>query len=447
MLNDFSNYSLSKKSKNFWTNEEVVKERKRIDGAFYGGRTYVPVMNGVRRYDILQPIVTRSSPVQLQNTGDFWKAIDGESNSGWFMMLRYDNTLWGLGNNGNGELGQGDNFGAKNYLVQVPGIWDSFSCGENHVGAIADGNLYMWGYNGQGQLGHNNTSSKNSPVQVPGKWKRVFCGYRQTIALDSQDQLFMWGQNNHGQLGQQDYAYRSSPAQIGGKWSEVFCTSSTFTMATRKDRGGACFAWGRNNHGQLGLGDTRDRNSPCATIGAGWSQISLSDNHTLLLQRGDGDNQSRIWSIGYNNHGELGLIDRMPRSRAHLIQGGRSSPTGTLAYNPINTILLNRPKTEDEEFQNWHSVHAMNSWSAMIDHGGGLWWLGYNGSGLFPTTEYTRWSPNVINYSHSSPVFVCGKWAVYEDEPYQALYKRGSDHFLGLRRSFDKKEIQISDRI
>jgi hypothetical protein len=68
------------------------------------------------------------------------------------------------------------------------------------------------------------------------------------------------------------------------------------------DHSGNLFAFGNNTNGQLGLGDTIDRVSPCKIEGfKNIVQISCGFWHSLFL----GSN-GEVWSCGYNYYGQLG---------------------------------------------------------------------------------------------------------------------------------------------
>ena len=79
--------------------------------------------------------------------------------------------MWG--DNENGELGQNQasaQLTAVSSPVQVPGTtWNKVDTGNDHIIATkTDGTLWTWGYNENGELGHNNTIRYSSPVQIPG---------------------------------------------------------------------------------------------------------------------------------------------------------------------------------------------------------------------------------------------------------------------------------------
>jgi alpha-tubulin suppressor-like RCC1 family protein len=68
---------------------------------------------------------------------------------------------------------------------------------------------------------------------------------------------------------------------------------------------GKCYSFGRNDKGQLGVGDCISRNSPTLVKSLENVQVSkaaVGKNHTLFLTR-DGD----VWVAGTNGFGQLGL--------------------------------------------------------------------------------------------------------------------------------------------
>lgn len=462
MNNRFNEVSLRKRSKNVWSLNSISKELTRVDGAFFGCKTYAPFHNGAFQYEGIEPRINRSSPIMAYNNsgGDFWKGIDGTGGSGIFALHKYDNTIWMQGGNGNGELGQGDTI-YRNFLVEVPGVWSSFSSTDNYTGAINSGeNLYLWGANSYGQLGQGDTVPRSSPIQVPGKWKRILCTSNTTLALDVNNKLFAWGYNGHGQLANLSTNNRSLPNQIPGTWSEVFDAGANHVCAVNSDR--ELYVWGYNAHGELGNGHTTPVSSPVPGIGGAWSQISCSDSHTLFFQKGGGENQSRIWATGNNDSGQLGLHDTRRRSRPYLIQGRRSSPnmvpadTGFFTdstilldtggeFNATNAVQGGHYRGGINGFQNWFSVHAHNGLSFFTDHGGGLWWTGTNSHGMTPYTDYGATAFQQAVYANSSsPIFISSSWQTNFDNPSQSQIRRMSASFLGLRDRFNKDELHFA---
>jgi alpha-tubulin suppressor-like RCC1 family protein len=118
--------------------------------------------------------------------------------------------------------------------------------------------------------------------------------------------LFSWGRNEFGQLGVGNTTNRSSPVQIGAltAWSKI-SAGQFHIMSIKTDE--TMWSWGRNNNGQLGLGNTTAISSP-VQVGAltNWLNVSAARYgiHTIAVKT-DGT----MWSWGSNAYpgGRLGL--------------------------------------------------------------------------------------------------------------------------------------------
>ena len=224
-------------------------------------------------------------------------------------IVKTNGTLFGWGNNTYGGLGLGDTVN-KYSPTQVGALtnWSragglaSFSC----VAIKTDGTLWTWGDNRDGRLGIGNTTNYSSPKQVGSdtNWAS-FANYGRgrygTAAIKTNGTLFTWSRNNHGQLGLGNTTDYSSPKQVAGTtWSKVACHYQGFA-AVKTD--GTLFTWGRNNNGQLGLGDTTNRSSP-SQVGAltNWA-LPIGGYYFNACVKTDGT----LWSWGRNNVGQLGL--------------------------------------------------------------------------------------------------------------------------------------------
>ena len=75
------------------------------------------------------------------------------------------------------------------------------------------------------------------------------------------------------------------------------------------------YATGRNSFGQLGLGDTADRNT-FTVVGSGYTAIAAGTFHSLALKGTD------LYATGYNGFGELGLGDNAGRNTFPFVGSG-----------------------------------------------------------------------------------------------------------------------------
>jgi len=83
------------------------------------------------------------------------------------------------------------------------------------------GALYAWGYNGYGQLGNNTTTNQSVPVLITGFGAivgktivAVACGTYHTVALDSAGYIYVWGFNGSGELGSTSIAVVNGQVNI-----------------------------------------------------------------------------------------------------------------------------------------------------------------------------------------------------------------------------------------
>ena len=88
-----------------------------------------------------------------------------------------------------------------------------------------DGTLWSWGRNEIGQLGHNNRTEYHTPHQIGSatNWVAVHTGDPPAaIVVNTDGDLFTWGTNNQGMLGHNQTAGNtniSAPTQIPGRWT------------------------------------------------------------------------------------------------------------------------------------------------------------------------------------------------------------------------------------
>ena len=245
--------------------------------------------------------------------------------------LKSDGTLWAWGYDGQGQLGNGT---IGNFPVQIgtDNNWMTVSpsIGGFHTVALKlDGTLWAWGWNTYGQLGDGTNFDKYSPIQIGGdrNWVSVAAGESYTVALKSNGTLWAWGNyvvspvqvntdNNWVSVaagGSGTVALKSngtlwaggnngaSLVQIGtdNKWVSV-AAGNNHMVALKSD--GTLWAWGQNGSGQLGTGDTANRDSP-AQIGTdrNWMSVSAGEGRTLAL-KSDGT----VWAWGINSSNCLG---------------------------------------------------------------------------------------------------------------------------------------------
>ena len=126
-----------------------------------------------------------------------------------------------------------------------------------------------------------------------------------TFVVRKDGSLWAWGSNDYGQLGVGDTNARLSPAKVMDNVSTINGNIRS-TFAVKRD--GSLWAWGNNDYGQLGVGDTNDRLSP-AKVMDNVSTINVSDHISTFAVKKDGS----LWAWGRNGVGQLGVGDTNDR--------------------------------------------------------------------------------------------------------------------------------------
>jgi alpha-tubulin suppressor-like RCC1 family protein len=278
--------------------------------------------NGGRLGD--NSIINRSSPVQTVSGGTNWKQVSG--GGAYAGAIKTDGTLWMWGNGLRGRLGTNDQICRSSPVQTVSGgtNWKQVDVGVAYAGAIkTDGTLWSMGCNSFGRLGDNSNINRSSPVQtISGgtNWKQVSAGATAAGAIKTDGTLWVWGTGLRGRLGTNNIIDRSSPVQTvsgGTNWNQVSAGGSHIA-AIKTD--GTLWTWGCNSGGRLGDNTIIERSSPVQTVSGGtnWKQVSVGDAHTGAIKT-DGT----LWTWGCNSFGRLGANNQISRSSpVQTVSGG-----------------------------------------------------------------------------------------------------------------------------
>ena len=272
--------------------------------------------NGCLGLNQAHDVSHRSSPTQIPGTT--WSTVDSDVQS--TIALKTDNTLWGWGNDDDGDMGQNSPAIKYSSPVQIPGTtWSKAFRGKNFNTAIkTDGTLWGWGTNYYGQLGQNTSganSKYSSPVQVPGTtWATATASISVSHAIKTDGTLWSMGENHVGQLGLNSVISYSSPVQIPGTTWSTLSSSSYQALGIKTD--GTLWTWGNNSKGQLGQNDVAQRSSPVQIPGTTWS----ATGHAMTASYGI-KTDGTLWVWGYNTNGPLGQNNRTNYSSPVQVPG------------------------------------------------------------------------------------------------------------------------------
>ncbi|MBA0875973.1 hypothetical protein Goshw_007989 [Gossypium schwendimanii] len=204
---------------------------------------------------------------------------------------------WGRNQNGQLGLGTTEDSPVPQKIKAFQGISIKMvAAGAEHTAAISkEGALYGWGWGRYGNLGLGDRNDRLVPEKVSTlneeKMNMVACGWRHTISVSVIGGLYTYGWSKYGQLGHGDFEdhlvpYKvealadSSIKQISGGWRHTMALTSDgqlygwgwnkkvvqvscgwrHTLAITEEQN--IFSWGRGTNGQLGHGESMDRNFP-----------------------------------------------------------------------------------------------------------------------------------------------------------------------------------------
>ena len=279
-----------------------------------------------------------------------WKIAKVNGMGGWYtrVYLMADGTIKACGYGGN--YSNGDPNGSHIYLpnrvaTEDPDIRfvDVYSGGMQHYGLTANGDVWSWGYNNYGQLGHGDTANRavakrieffvQNNIQIakiiPGRpnYYDHACAY----FLTTDGKVYACGINSNGNLGNGTSANQYTPVRCGSLIDivDIAVSGLPHTVYAIQDNG-ALWVWGYNAQGQLGLGDTTNRQTPIlhssintavkAVASCGYRTDGASPTGHGLILLSDGS----IWSAGYNGYGQLGHGDTTNRTSFSQISHSES---------------------------------------------------------------------------------------------------------------------------
>ena len=237
---------------------------------------------------------------------------------------------WGS-NNAEGALGDGSNNSSLTPVhVDLPsGVSPVAVAGGTDDGyAIgSDGNLYAWGWNGQGELGDGSTTGPDvcgssgtdqcswTPVKVAlpaGVTPTAIAtaGVPQpgaAFAIGSDGNLYAWGDDSGGLLGDGSTGASDVPVKVAlpaGVHPTAIAGGQDTGYASASD--GNLYAWGDGSFGELGNGTEGEQTTTPVRVSlpSGVSPMAISGGFD-----GEGyaiGSNGILYAWGTNQHGELG---------------------------------------------------------------------------------------------------------------------------------------------
>ncbi|MCT6874524.1 MAG: InlB B-repeat-containing protein, partial [Bifidobacterium sp.] len=145
------------------------------------------------------------------------------------------------------------------------------------------------------------------------RFSQVSAGRGHILAVASDGNLYAWGSNDHGQLGDGTTTERHEPVPVKKPQgvSQDFTwvqASAGYLFSVGLGSDGKLYSWGDNTYGQLGNNTTTAHYTPepvnlpqNAPSGFTWKQEAVGSLHALGL-----GSDGNLYSWGDNDHNQLG---------------------------------------------------------------------------------------------------------------------------------------------
>jgi myosin heavy subunit/alpha-tubulin suppressor-like RCC1 family protein len=209
----------------------------------------------------------------------------GEDHS---VVLADDGSVYTWGSNFRGQLGNGAGRQSSCHPKKVDSLRRpviEISCGSYHnLCLLSSGSVAVWGSGEQLGLGvFMGNGDQHTPIILSAlaknRIRHVSSGPDYSMVVSHSGDLYSWGSNNTGQLGHGDKKARLIPCivtslQKDNQNGRVVAMSCGTLHALAQTSTGRLYAWGGNNNGQLGLGDTKTRLQP--------TRISKLGKHSVI---------------------------------------------------------------------------------------------------------------------------------------------------------------------
>jgi len=201
--------------------------------------------------------------------------------------------------------------------------------GDYHSGAITEsGKLYMWGNNFDGQLGDCTFVSKSSPTLIPPDYfggERIISlslGKSNTGVITESGKLYLWGSTFDGILGVNSQKDKNYPVLIHPSAfdnEKIFALSIGSTHCGVITQSGKLYMWGRNKYGQLGIYEHCKNYEPTLIPQSTFNgepivEISLGDDYTLVRT-----SSNKLYACGRNQYGQLGIGNFQDRYKFEFV--------------------------------------------------------------------------------------------------------------------------------
>ncbi|KAK9826396.1 hypothetical protein WJX81_007348 [Elliptochloris bilobata] len=249
--------------------------------------------------------------------------------------------LYTFGRNSNGQLGHGttDDSLAPRLVEALKGqpVGSIAAGGEHSIVALRSGGAVSWGWGRYGNLGDGTRVDRTLPTQGQPV-ASVSAGAEHSVAVTAAGAVFAWGWGRYGCLGDGAREDRWAPVQVNGLEGRVLrqvACGWRHTVVVDVDGGVYTFGWSK--YGQLGHGDCQDQLAAKAVEALRGKRVMLVSGgwrHTVVA-----DEAGHTFSWGWNKFGQLGTGDTADTNLPKRVEGLEGGEVVLLACGWRHTLL------------------------------------------------------------------------------------------------------------
>ncbi|KAL9190639.1 hypothetical protein ACHAXT_000345 [Thalassiosira profunda] len=305
-----------------------------VSSLFEGANEFQPILN------VVDGDTTTAAPKFDKVLG----GVEYEADSGIIhsVLLDRQGRAYSTGSNTKGQLCLSDNADRTvPERIPIQGRVVDVAIGAEHtLLLLEDGNVYGCGSNSRGQLGLGGVVEVASPALVDGigRVSSVTAGHSHSIFF-SEVGLFFTGSNEYRQLcADTQGEVLFSPQELTIDQGVAVAVDAIKESSYILYEDGSVSGCGRNDHGQLGDGTNQDQFIV---------SVELDDHVVRLLGAGPSAqsiffvaNDERVWATGLNDRGQLGVGDTNDRNIPAQVRFGSQVLLDSITAGHCHTLAL-----------------------------------------------------------------------------------------------------------
>ncbi|GAQ80241.1 hypothetical protein KFL_000490310 [Klebsormidium nitens] len=267
----------------------------------------------------------------------------------------------------------------------------SGSASAHAIAIDVDGQLYTWGRNENGQLGHGDLLQRNTPTVVEALKKhkivKAAAGKQHTVVVTEDGTSFAFGSNKNGQLGTGNLKseQETSPVKcLVQDATDVACGAEFTVWLTKK----GVWSCGLPQYGQLGDGSDHEYNAKASSVqlvyepqptpkaiaglnGKKVVRVACGNNHTVVS-----DEEGSVYTWGFGAYGRLGHKtpkDEWKPRKVDFFSNRMALPAGSLitaggAFSGCTAVggqlyMWGQIKPTGEAWMSPAPVHDLSGWN------------------------------------------------------------------------------------